>query len=310
MTNYYQVRLGRGARFVEKCLADGFIGVDYDIEVDLTGRLPDAWRDFNDEFIPIYLESHPDKSKVAAGLACGAIWTVCRGIEEEDIVLCPDGDRAYRVGRVKGGYMYHPEGPLPHRRPVEWLNKVIDRVDMSEALRGSTGTPNTTTNLEKYAEEIETLLGGVSARKLITTDDTIEDPSAFAMEKHLEDFLVQNWQQSELGRDYDIFTEDSELVGQQFPTDTGPIDILAVSKDKQELLVIELKKGRASDVVVGQILRYIGFVTEELAEPGQTVRGSIIALEDSQRLRRALVTVSSVDFYRYQIHFSLVKERQ
>jgi len=37
------------------------------------------------------------------------------------------------------------------------------------------------------------------------------------------------------------------------------IDILAVSKDQKELLVVELKKGRASDVVVGQIQRYMGF---------------------------------------------------
>ena len=56
------------------------------------------------------------------------------------------------------------------------------------------------------------------------------------------------------------------MVGQQYPTDTGYIDILAVSKDNKELLVIELKKGRASDVVVGQIQRYMGYILEEIAE--------------------------------------------
>ena len=40
-------------------------------------------------------------------------------------------------------------------------------------------------------------------------------------------------------------------------SDTGPIDILAISKDKKTLLVVELKKGRVSDNVVGQIQRYI-----------------------------------------------------
>jgi RecB family endonuclease NucS len=44
-----------------------------------------------------------------------------------------------------------------------------------------------------------------------------------------------------------------------------PIDILAVSKDGTCLLVVELKRGRASDVVVGQALRYIGYVQDELA---------------------------------------------
>lgn len=83
------------------------------------------------------------------------------------------------------------------------------------------------------------------------------------------------------------------------------MDILAISKDKSQLLVVELKKGRASDAVVGQVLRYMGYVMAELAEPQQTVRGVIIALEDDTRLRRALAAVPNVDFYRYQISFKL-----
>ena len=68
---------------------------------------------------------------------------------------------------------------------------------------------------------------------------------------------------------------------------------------------MELKRGRASDVVVGQVLRYIGYVQDELAEVGQTVEGAIIALEDDLRLRRALAVVPSVAFYRYQVSFTL-----
>ena len=92
------------------------------------------------------------------------------------------------------------------------------------------------------------------------------------MEKHLEEFMVANWGQTELGRDYDIYEEDGERVGQQYQSDTGPLDILAVSKDKKRLLVVELKKGRASDAVVGQVLRYMGFVKEVLAESDQEVK--------------------------------------
>lgn len=127
------------------------------------------------------------------------------------------------------------------------------------------------------------------------------------MEKHLEDFLVQNWAQTDLGKEYDIFEEDGEKVGQQYPTDTGPMDILAIKKDKTELLVVELKKGRASDTVVGQILRYMGYAVQELAEPNQKVRGIIIALEDDQRIRRALSVAPTVEFYRYLISFKLLK---
>jgi restriction system protein len=37
------------------------------------------------------------------------------------------------------------------------------------------------------------------------------------------------------------------------------------------------------------------------------VRGVIIALEDDQRIRRALQMTPGVDFYRYEISFELVK---
>jgi restriction system protein len=98
------------------------------------------------------------------------------------------------------------------------------------------------------------------------------------------------------------------MVGKQYPSDTGPIDILAISKDKKELLVVELKKGRVSDMVVGQIQRYMGYVKDELAEPDQTVRGVIIAFEDDVRIHRALSVAQNIEFYTYKIQFKLEKK--
>ena len=49
----------------------------------------------------------------------------------------------------------------------------------------------------------------------------------------------------------------------------------------------------------------MGFVKDELAEPGQTVRGVIIALDDDNRIRRALSVASNIDFYRYEVNFKL-----
>ncbi len=178
---------------------------------------------------------------------------------------------------------------------------------MSDGLRGSASSIGTVSNITKHAEEIKRLIGDIQPPKIIATDETIEDPSVFAMEKHLEEFLVRNWEQTEFGNEFDIYEEEGERVGQQFPTDTGPLDILAISKDRKTLLVVELKKGRASDVVVGQALRYMGFVQEELAEQNQNVRGVVIALDDDQRLRRALAMVDTIDFYRYQVSFKLIR---
>jgi restriction system protein len=307
MKYYYRVMLGKGSAFAKECIQDSFIGADFGITQDLTGKLTDDWRAFNSQFIPIYRASFPEKTKVAAGLSCGALWTVSIGLKAGDIVISPDGAGHYHVGEVIGDYFYKPGGILPHRRQVHWFEKTIERAQMSEALRRSAGSYGTTCNISSYSNEIESLLGGTPGPEILAGDQSIEDPAAFVMEKHLEDFLVQNWAQTELGKLYNIYEVDGELAGQQYQTDTGPIDVLAISKDKKTLLVVELKKGRASDVVVGQILRYMGYVQDVLADPGQTVKGVIIALEDDQRIRRALAMVPSITFYRYQVSFKLVK---
>lgn len=309
--SYYRVMLGRQSAHVAECLASGFIGTDFEIHQDLSGQLPEEWRQFNAAFIPVFLANRPDKTRIAAGLACGALWTVSKGIRTGDVVLCPDGTGRYHVGEVQGNYHYAPGQVLPHRRPVKWLPIVIDRAAMSEALRNSTGSPLTVANISDYHQEIEQFLAalpGQAAPNIVATDPVVEDPVAFAMEKHLEDFLVKNWTQTELAQQFKIYEEDGELVGQQYGTDAGPIDILAVSKDGQRLLVVELKRGRASDVVVGQILRYMGYVKEQIAEPHQTVEGAIIALDDDQKLRWALAAVPSIRFYRYQVSFKLIQQ--
>jgi restriction system protein len=306
MKNYYRVMLGQKSSYAEECFTGSFIGTDFGINQDLTKKLPEEWRAFNKEFIPIFLAAHPEKTKIGAGLACGALWTVSKGIQKGDVVLCPDGTGKYRVGEVSGGYYYEPGKILMHRRPVTWLNVMVERTAMSEALQNSTGSIGTVSNITQHRDELERLLGGVFASKLISTDASVEDPSSFALEEHLEDFLIKNWPHTELGKDYDIYEEDGEKA-QQYQTDTGPLDILAISKDKKRLLVVELKKGRASDAVVGQTLRYMSFVQDELAEDEQTVLGVVIAHEDDPKVRRALTMTPNIAFYRYQVSFKLVK---
>ena len=308
MKNYFRVMLGAKSAYAALCREQGFIGADYQIAQDLSADLFDNWRDFNQKYRPIFLDAHPEKTMIGAGLACGALWTVAKGIQKGDIVLCPNGSGTYFVGEVASDYFYVPGQPLPHRRSVNWLAQTILRDDMSDALKNSTGSIGTVSTITSHAVEIEKLLGvQLNDSVLVASAPDVEDAAAFAMEKHLEDFLVKNWAQTELGKDYDIYAEDGEPVGQQYPTDTGPMDLLAVKKDKSELLVVELKRGKASDVVVGQVLRYMGFVKEDLAESHQAVRGAIIALEDDLRIRRALAVTPSIQFFRYQISFKLVK---
>ncbi len=306
MKRYYRVMLGTRSSHAVECKAGSFVGADFTIDFDLTDSLPEDWKEFNSKLIPIWLEKHPEKSKISAGLSCGALWTISKGIKLGDIILCPNGMGSYLVGEIVSEYYFKQYEILPHRRDVRWYSETIERNSMSASLQNSAGSIGTVSEITKYAEELEALIKNETAPSLIATDEDVEDPSVFALEKHLEEFLIQNWQNTELGKDYSIF-KDGDLFGQQYPTDTGYIDILAIAKDKKSLLVVELKKGRASDVVVGQIQRYMGYVKDELAEPGQKVNGVIIALEDDLRLRRALSVTQNITFYRYKVSFKLFK---
>jgi restriction system protein len=307
MKSFFRVMLGRKSSFAAECLRDGFIGTDFEINEDLSANLPDSWREFNKKYIPIFLKNRPEKTKIGAGLACGALWTVSKGIKRGDIVLSPDGNGNYLAGEVLGDYYYEPSGILPHRRKVAWRTQPIPRSVMSEALQNSTGSPGTVSDVTKYGQEIEALISGSGTivPRIVASDPDIEDPSAFALEEHLEAFLVKNWEKTPLSKDFAIFEEEGEQVGQQYSTDAGIIDILAVSRDKKRILIIELKRGRVSDVVVGQVLRYMGYVREQIAEPNQTVEGVIIGLEDDQKLKWAISSVPSISFYRYKIDFKL-----
>ena len=72
------------------------------------------------------MKINPGRSKVSAGLSCGALWTVSKGIKIGDIVLCPNGSGSYYVGEVLDTYSYHSNQILPHRRTVKWYSKLFD----------------------------------------------------------------------------------------------------------------------------------------------------------------------------------------
>jgi hypothetical protein len=205
-----------------------------------------------------------------------------------------------------------PELQLPTPADYEQIKMILDGqrriTSLYVAAKGLTIQANGKSEKD-YKKICFDLDGECFAGNFIGTDFGIDqdltNPTAFALEEHLEDFLVKNRAQTELGKEYDIYEEDGEK-GQQYQTDTGPLDILAISKDKKRLLVVELKKGRASDAVVGQTLRYMSFVQEMLAEKDQTVHGIIIALEDDQRIRRAFGNGVEHRFCRYPINFKLI----
>jgi len=91
-------------------------------------------------------------------------------------------------------------------------------------------------------------------------------------------------------------------VGRQYPTLIGPIDLLARDRQKR-YMVIELKKGKASDRVFGQLQRYRGYIKKELVPKNRDVRGAIVAQEIDNKLKYAFRAESSKNLQLFRFQF-------
>ncbi|MGX9901668.1 hypothetical protein ACW0JT_20520 [Arthrobacter sp. SA17] len=244
MTAAWMVRQGEGGAYADEMIEAGYMGVDFIGDRDLSPHLAEGYDAFRPPVTALFHETNPGKTKLAAGQAVNSLWRAAAGIAEGDLILAPKPDRKYQHGIVAGEYEYHPGTALPHRRGVDWRGS-FSRDDLSEALATSTKYVGTLLELTPHAAELAVLTQlGEQAQpiaEVITSE--VQEQLAFQMEKQLEEFLVHNWASTSLGREFDIYEEDGQPVGQQYLTDTGPMDILAISKDRTRLLVVELKRG-------------------------------------------------------------------
>ena len=117
--------------------------------------------------------------------------------------------------------------------------------------------------------------------------------TSVGLEADLRDRLAENPNLIEKGL---------SLVRKEYPTSgAGTVDLLCQDK-RGDYVVIETKKGRESDKVVGQILRYIGGLKKE----GKRTRGIIIVNEPDEKLDFAIEAVQ--DFIKlkyYKVKFEI-----
>lgn len=196
-------------------------------------------------------------------------------------------------------------------------NKEAYRIDLSDVqLFSEPKYRKSIVNLEwqpnmggssKISEADYNLIIGSVAKVSATNFPTTEEQTEFVLEKYLEEFMVSNWSKLDFGEKLKLFEDEDGNIGQQYYAEgVGYIDILALDKDNN-FVVIELKKGRKNDEVVGQVLRYIGWVRRHLAKNGQDVRGLVVVGEKDQKLEYALEEISSkVQVKRYSINFKLM----
>ena len=149
-------------------------------------------------------------------------------------------------------------------------------------------------------------VGRVEADGEITQSATDEATGFMPLEEYLEEYVVKNWDNIDFGEPLTLFHDEDGTPGQQYTTDVGIIDILA-KDDHDNFVVIELKRAEAGYKVVGQVLNYMGWVKEKLAQKDQSVRGLIIVGKADNTLRSALIPVSDkIALKEYRVKMRLV----
>ena len=132
--------------------------------------------------------------------------------------------------------------------------------------------------------------------------DVLPEASAeFAYERDLREYLARNLHIIEPS--LKLYADDG-ITGVEFPVGGRYVDILAVDSARN-YVVIELKVSKAYDRVVGQLLRYVSWIKKNHAEPGQRVRGIIIAKQINEDLRLACSEIPSVSLYEYALSVSV-----
>jgi hypothetical protein len=156
----------------------------------------------------------------------------------------------------------------------------------------------------KVKEEWKPPHDGTGGPEIPLPGEYPDSQSSFYMEKELENFLIANWDRTELVKDYELIEEDGDMVSQQYRTDIGIIDILAKDKKSGSYVIIELKKSQTSDATIGQLTRYMGWI-EEHRSNGIPTKGIIIASAYDEKLYYALKKVKDIEVFTYQIDFKL-----
>lgn len=127
------------------------------------------------------------------------------------------------------------------------------------------------------------------------------DATRFAYEADLRDYLARNLGLIEAGLRLYV---DEDVTGVEFPAGGRYIDILALDA-RGGFVVVELKVSRGYDRVVGQLQRYMAWVKRDLADPGQGVRGVIVARQISEDLRLACSIAPGVELFEYELQLTL-----
>ncbi len=151
----------------------------------------------------------------------------------------------------------------------------------------------------QYETSVEAVLG-----EDVEDVDIEEHIAAFALEYQLRDFIAQNLTAIPVdGKRLRLYVDPTGRDGVEYPTAVGPIDILAID-DEEQFVVFELKRARSPDSAIGQVARYMGWISQTIGR-GKVVRGVIVAKSIGDNLRYSVTVIPNVSLFEYSVKFEL-----
>jgi len=122
-------------------------------------------------------------------------------------------------------------------------------------------------------------------------------------ERYITDILYQKFDEL-LGQKFNLqLYDDPDNEAKEYPTAVGRIDILAKDRNDKSIVVIEVKRNPSSSAV-GQILKYVGWIRENLAKEKQ-VKGIILADKIDEELVYAVKATNNITILQYKINIEI-----
>ncbi len=284
------------------------------------GRFREAIRELLDESVPVItrLDRLLDGHQHIEGMG--------RGLATEYLMIAHPDKYCLWNGKTESGLAALERMPVFARGQTsgQRYDMILRAVAELRDLTGSPSYPDTDMFLhfvgapeEEGSSALRAVLASppepASAVPVASTAQTLTDSSQTpyvltpGLEIRLEEFIEANLEKigrEKFGRNLALF-QDEEGNGRQYTTPVGRIDLLAYDKPGKTWVVFELKRDKAGDCVVGQILRYVEWVRANRAAADEQVHGMIIAADLDKGLEYSLRALPSVHLYTYTISFDL-----
>lgn len=124
-------------------------------------------------------------------------------------------------------------------------------------------------------------------------------------ERFIQQLIDRNFNKIFESLNLQLYDRDPDQTGAQFNTPIGRMEFLAVDKNTEDFVVLELKIGKVYDGTIGQILRYMGYVKKELAGD-KNVRGIILGEDMDDKAKYALSLVPTIEFKTYKLNIQVI----